>query len=245
MGSFYHEPLIDEDALLLIAGGSGITPFMALLRDQARRGWPLDIHLLYGSRTPTDVIFGEELSSMARATDKLGYHLIVSEPPPGYGGATGLMDEETIGSLVGDISRRSVLVCGPTAMYDLVSDALGRLGVPRHRIRRELYGPPADVTISPGWPEGVDTTASVRIEVAGHGAIPASPTEPLIVALERHGVTIPSICRSGECSACRTKLLHGEVYMPPHTGIREADRATGHVHACVAYPLTDCAIELC
>ncbi len=68
--------------------------------------------------------------------------------------------------------------------------------------------------------------------------------EPLMNTLERYGIIVPAICRSGECSACRTRILSGKVFQPAHTGLRESDRELGYVHACVSYPLGDLRIRL-
>jgi ferredoxin len=57
-------------------------------------------------------------------------------------------------------------------------------------------------------------------------------------------VLLPAICRTGACSACRTRLLSGEVFIPPGVGLRESDRQAGYIHPCLAYPLTDLRIRL-
>ena len=66
-GGFYHEPLIDGDDLVFLAGGSGITPFMSIIRDAIQHDRPFKMHLLYGSRTLDDVIYADEL---AQVTDR-------------------------------------------------------------------------------------------------------------------------------------------------------------------------------
>ena len=243
-GSFYHEPLIDGDDLVFLAGGSGITPFISIIRDQERRGWPLRIHLLYGSRTPDDVIFGEELARMADASKGFTCSLVISEPPEGYQGPTGLLDKKTIEETVGQLQGRTFYICGPRPMQDLCLEELARLGVPEHKIRRELYGPPDDVTREPGWPEAISAEDTFEVEVEGHRSIQARAGEPLLCSMERAGIAAPALCRSGECSACRCRLVSGRVFMPENTGLRDSDRRHGYVHACVAYPLEDLKLRI-
>jgi glycine betaine catabolism B len=243
-GHFYHEPLIDGDDLVFLAGGSGITPFMSIIRDAIQGERPLRMHLIYGCRTPADVIYGDELALLAEANPNLVYTLVISEPPPDYEGLTGLLDAALIQSQVGDVEGKTFYLCGPNVMTDYCQTALRELGVPRHRIRRELYGPPADVTREPGWPAGLPADTLFAVQVEGHRTIRALAGEPLLNALERYELVVPSVCRSGECSACRIRLLSGRVYMPPHTGLREADRAHNYIHACASYPLTDLVIRL-
>ncbi|UCC63714.1 MAG: iron-sulfur cluster-binding domain-containing protein [Anaerolineae bacterium] len=255
-GSFYYEPLIDGYDLVFLAGGSGITPFISIIRDTFGKGEavsPLHIHLLYGSRVPDDVIYDHELAELAASHPTLHYSLVISEPPPGYEGLTGFLDADLIRRQVGapstslgprDLIDKTFYICGPGVMYDFCLAALTEMGVPRHKIRRELYGPPDDVTQEPGWPEGLSAEMVFHVEVEGGDTIRAPAGEPLLNSLERYGIVVPAVCRAGECSACRTHLLSGRVFMPPHTGLRESDRQHGYIHACVSYPLEDLRIRL-
>ena len=244
VGSFCYEPLIDGDELIFLAGGSGITPFMSIIRQQEKLGWPLKIHLLYGSRKLKDVIFGDELNKLSKGNDRFKYTPVISEPTKSYKGEKGFLSAKLIQKLVGDISNKPVLMCGPNVMYDFCLSELEQLGIKQHKIRRELYGPPEDVTVMPGWPEKLKASKTFTVEVEGKAPFEAKAGEPLINALERQGVVVPAVCRSGECSACRTKIISGKVFMPAYTGIRESDVKLGYVHACVSYPISNLKIRL-
>lgn len=244
LGHFYPEPLIDGADLVFIAGGSGITPFMSMLREQLTKGWPQKITLLYGARTPKDVVFGKELKAMARQSERFNYTLVISEPPKGYKGETGFLDSKIMKKLIGEVEKKTFFICGPNVMYDYCIPELKKLKVPVHKIRRELYGPPDPVTEQPGWPKKIKAKDQFKVEVAGRKSFSAPAGEPLINSLERNHLVIPAECRSGECSACRIKLIRGKVFMPENVGLRESDHHTGHIHACVSYPLTDIEIRL-
>jgi len=123
-GHFYYEPLIDGEDLVFLAGGSGITPFMSMIRDTVQRQRPLRIKLLYGSRTPEDVIFRGELEELAANHSNFTFSLVISEPPEGFGGLKGFLDSKVITQLVGDVQGKTFYVCGPRAMYDFCK-ALG------------------------------------------------------------------------------------------------------------------------
>jgi ferredoxin-NADP reductase len=243
-GSFYHEPLIDGEDLVFLAGGSGITPFMSILRDAVRHERALNIHLLYGSRVPEDVIFHEELTELSTQQPNLHFSLVISEPPPDYEGLTGFLSADLIREQIGDPSGKTFYVCGPNLMYDFCLADLIRLGVPRYKIKRELYGPPDDVTQEPAWPPDLAADTVFTVEVDGRETIQAPAGEPLLNSLERYGIVVPAICRAGECSACRTRLLSGQVFQPAYTGLRESDREHGYIHACVSYPLEDLRIRI-
>jgi len=78
----------------------------------------------------------------------------------------------------------------------------------------------------------------------GGKTLRAPAGEPLMNTLERYGIVVPAVCRSGACSACRMRLLSGRVFQPAHTALRESDREHGYIHACVSYPLEDLRIGL-
>lgn len=243
-GQFYHEPLIHPDRLVFIAAGSGITPIMSMIRHNLGQDLPLRMQLLYGSRTPDEVIFGRELRELAAADERLELFITLSAAPPGYEGACGRLSPEMIEEQVGDPEGKVFFICGPAGLYGLCEATLTEMGVPRHRIRRESYGPPSPVSQAPGWPEEVSLDTEVEVEVENRKTFKTTAGEPLLNALERQGLAVPALCRTGECSTCRVKLLEGEVYLHPEAWVRESDRAHGYLHSCVTYPLSDLKIRL-
>ncbi len=243
-GWFCHEPLIDGDDLVFIAGGSGVTPFISMLRDFERRRPGVRVRLLYGTRTMDDVPFADELLRLEGALKGLKVTHVYSEASRGYRGAKGLLDAKRIGIHVPVVEGRRFFLCGPNPMLDLCRTALAQLGVPAYRVRTELYGPPDDPTLDPDWPDDVAPADVFPVDIEGGRRVMAKAEESLLVAFERHGVVVPSICRSGECSACRMQVLKGRVFMPGGVGVRESDRANGFVHACVAYPVSPLTVKL-
>ena len=243
-GRFYHEPLIDGENLVFLAGGSGITPFMSMIRDTVQRQHPLRIKLLYGSRTPEEAIFRGELEKLAATHSNFAFSLVLSEPPEGYEGLKGFLDSTLIAQLVGDIKGKTFYVCGPRAMHDFCRAALREMEVPQRKIRYELYGAPEDVNKEPGWPEGLSKDMVFEVDVAGKKMILAKAGEPLLNALDRSGLVVPALCRSGECSACRVRLLAGKVFVPSQATVRESDRKAGCIHSCVSYPIDNLRIKV-
>ncbi len=243
-GHFCHEPLIDGDHLVLLAGGSGVTPFASMIRDQAAKGFPLRLSLVYGSRLADDVIFDEELSALAAEHERFNYSLVVSEPDEGYEGATGFLDAARIRELAGGHRDQTYLICGPDVMMAYCQQALDELGVPRFKVRTESFGAPEEITACEGWPDGVAADARFTMDVEGRGPVSTRAGESLMSALERAGIVVPTVCRTGACSECRARLLSGDVFMPRDVGLREVDRDRGYVHLCVAYPVSDVKVRL-
>ncbi|MBN1381349.1 MAG: FAD-dependent oxidoreductase [Deltaproteobacteria bacterium] len=244
-GTFFYEPLMDSDHLVFLAGGSGVTPFMSIIRETVEQKLPLQIHLLYGSRSPDDIIFGDELKRIAATHLNIEVDFVISEPPKGWSGLTGLLDAGTILSTVGPVDGKTFFICGPAPMHVLCEGALESLGVPRRRIKKEAYGPPDDVTREAGWPAGI--SAETRFEVCEERSgkiLKAKAGEPLMVSLERAGLVVPSACRSGECALCRTRLVSGNVFIPSRVRRRWSDEQAGYIHPCMSYPLEDLRIKL-
>jgi ferredoxin-NADP reductase len=235
---------MDSDDLVFLAGGSGITPFASIIREAAEKGTDMKMHLIYGSRVPEDIIFGEELKQLEEEIDGLKVDYVISEPPQEYEGHCGFLDSEMLSELVGPVEGKTFYICGPAQMYGLCEGALESLGAPKRRVRREAYGPPSDITEEPGWP-GIDPDTEVEVVEERTGKkIKARAGEPLMNSLEREGIVVEAICRSGECTACRTRLLEGKVFAPERVRRRWVDEKLGYIHPCMSYPLENLRIKI-
>ena len=238
-GHFFYNPLFHDPAMVLIAGGSGITPFMSMIREIAECGLDRTVHLVYGSRDLKDVIFHQALQDISRRFSNIRYTPVIEEPPVGYQGYRGLITGDLLKEVLGELSAKTYYLCGPQGMYDLCIPALEKLGVPRRKIRKEAFGAPLDVWEDPAWPREVMREAVFDICLNHRQRIKAVAGESLLVALEKAGVVVPSLCRAGQCSMCRVKLLSGKVFEPAGIPVRKSDRRFGYVHSCMAYPLAD------
>ena len=161
-----------------------------------------------------------------------------------YPGLSGLITGDLIRQNLPEINDKTFYLCGPQAMYDFCVPELERLEVPRRKIRREIYGPPAQVTRSPNWPFNLPADQEFTVKIKGGRELRVPAGTPLATSLERQGVLIPSLCRSGECSRCRVKIVSGKVFEPAGIPVRRSDRRYGYRHACVTYPLEDLEIEI-
>ena len=141
-GYFVWEP--DRGGpLLLVAGGSGVVPLMAMLRRRAAAGSQVPARLLYSSRTLEDVIYREELDRLAAASDGLTVtHVLTRAQPPGWTGYARRIDAvmlEEVGWRPGE--RPLAYVCGPTRLVEAVAGHLVALGHDPARVRTERFGP--------------------------------------------------------------------------------------------------------
>jgi len=242
-GYFYYNPLFHGEKLAFIAGGSGITPFMSMIRELADKNLSRRLHLFYGSRVEDDVIYREEIDRISSAHRNFTWDLVLSEPAPSFKGLKGFINAGLIKESLKDLGW-TFFVCGPEAMYQFCLPELEKLSIPSRKIRVEVMGTPKNIVLSPGWPENVKAGDVFKIAIRGKKTISALASEPLMISLERAGIAIPALCRSGECSLCRTKLISGKVYQPNGVKLRKSDRAFGYIHPCMTYPITDIEILL-
>jgi len=243
-GNFYHNPLFHGDDLVFLAGGSGITPFMSMIREVTDRALCRNIHLIYGNRQTDDIIFQNELEDRVARHSNFRVTNVISEPPAGYTGHCGFISKQLLGDVLNHPSARMFYLCGPEIMYRFCIGELSALGIPGRKIRTEMFGPPADIAALPGWPPHIGRRDIFNVTVSNGKTIPARASEPLMVSLEKAGITVASTCRSGECSLCRTKLVLGRVFHSPAVKLRKSDRQFGYIHPCVAYPLEDLQIMI-
>ena len=129
--------------LLLVAGGSGVVPLMAMLRHRSRVASRVPTRLLFSSRHPEEIIYREELDRLASNADGLEvFHTLTRSQPPGWSGFARRIDERMLAEVLEPlgISARAYL-CGPTSLVETAANALVRLGLPPDRVRTERFGP--------------------------------------------------------------------------------------------------------
>jgi ferredoxin-NADP reductase len=142
IGGYFVWRLEDAGGLFLVAGGSGIVPLMAMLRQRASAGAVAPAHLLFSSRSLADVIYRDELERLASRRDGLTVvHTLTREAPPGWSGATGRVDRTRLAEGPPPAERPHVFVCGPTGLVEAAARTLVALGHDPARVKTERFGP--------------------------------------------------------------------------------------------------------
>lgn len=129
--------------LVLVAGGSGVVPLMAMLRHRARASSTVPTHLLYSSRSLEDVIYREELEQLVARNDGLTVtHTLTRKQPPGWQGLARRIDRDMLANITFDSETPPrIFVCGPTPLVETVSRTMRELGHAPARIKTERFGP--------------------------------------------------------------------------------------------------------
>lgn len=242
-GVFHFNPVFHYKRSVFLAGGSGITPFMSMIREVLEKGLDRELHLIYGARNIDLAIFDAELKDFAKKYNNFHYTLVLSDKDAKGGDRNGFIDADCIKDVVKTLDKTTFYLCGPQVMTDFCVDMLKSLNVRPRDIRREMFGARQDSQNEPCFPKELTGSEVFKLKV-GDKVIDAKCNESILCALERAGIRVNVCCRSGECSLCRVKLVSGKVFMPRGVLLRHADEMFGYIHSCKAYPISDVEIAL-
>jgi len=139
-GYFVWEPGSGSGApLLLAAGGSGVVPLRAIVRERSRTGSPVPVRLLYSSRSWEDVIYSSELGMPPDGVE-VTYTLTRTQPPMWQGYAR-RVDNQMLAEVAWPASEQPLAyVCGPTSFVESAAAGLVGLGYPAGRVKTERFG---------------------------------------------------------------------------------------------------------
>ena len=140
-GWFVWEPALGGP-LLLVGGGSGVVPLMAMARLRASAGSDVPARLLLSSRSWEDVVYRDELAALAEGPAGLEVvHTLTRSQPDGWTGYARRVDEAMLREVVWPAERGAqTFVCGPTAFVEAVASGLVALGYPAERVKTERFG---------------------------------------------------------------------------------------------------------
>jgi ferredoxin-NADP reductase len=142
IGGHFTWSVDDGGPLLLVAGGSGLVPLMAMLRHRAAQESAVDARLLLSARAWEDVLYGDEIRALGERGGVDVALTLTRSQPDGWTGFDRRVDAEMLTALgppPADVPR--VFVCGPTGFVERVADLLVALGHDPATIRAERFGP--------------------------------------------------------------------------------------------------------
>jgi ring-1,2-phenylacetyl-CoA epoxidase subunit PaaE len=247
-GNFTVEPrAVNHRHLVMIAGGSGITPIMSILETILRIEHDSRVTLIYGNRGWDDVIFRDRLAALCEEFgERLTVDHVLEHPPEWWTGERGLLSGDTLESRlqalqIEDDGLQRYFICGPTAMMDAAHMVLAERGIDTGRIAEERFTSPE----SRLGVRGSNKTERVVVSRAGYEqGIQVAPGQTILEAGLAAGIDMPFSCAMGGCGACRVRLTNGEVAMEEPNCLSRAERERGYVLACVGRPLGAVSVEV-
>ena len=189
------DPLPEK--FLFISAGSGITPIMSMLRALARRDALDDVVLLHSARTREEVIFGDELRRLAQEHEGFRLHEQLTKE-------MGRMGPGDLAELCPDWREREAFISGPAEMLDAMDEHWDREG-DCDRLHMERFQPIIGSEDAEHGEGGTIRFLDSDLEAESDGS------QPILVAGEEAGATLPFGCRMGICHTCVGKLCSGQV----------------------------------
>ena len=241
LGLFNYEEFRDTKNIVAIAGGVGITPFIAMAHDIVERNLDINLTILYGSVNPNEIIAKQELDMLVQ--DNIHVVHVISGNYP-YKGEKGFINADIIKRYTK--AKPTYFICGPKAMYDAILKELFANHVDLRRIRVEAF-PIEDITTHPEFPkEFADQEFEIEVHQGTHVTrIRSLAKESVATALERSGLRIHTSCRAGSCGTCRIKVLEGSYFIPfEYDHRRTIDKEYNYVHSCSTYPTSNLKIKI-
>jgi ferredoxin-NADP reductase len=141
VGGYFVWEASQGGPVLLVGGGSGVVPLMAMIRHRAATGSDVDMRLLFSSRGWEDVIYRDELARISGDGLRV-VHTLTRSRPPGWTGYARRVDAEMLAEVgPSPAERPHIYVCGPTPFVEAVAEALVQLGHVPQQVKTERFGP--------------------------------------------------------------------------------------------------------
>jgi ferredoxin-NADP reductase len=218
-GKFFLDVEVDRP-VVLISGGIGITPMLAMARVLTHLQDKREIYFFFGCRNSVDHMFRNEVIELQKANPNMRLHICYSRP----------LDRDAEGEHYNHHSRVSIelmkevlpssnyeyYLCGPGPFMDSLVNGLYEWGVPKKDVKFEAFGP-ATVSTGPKEPSakpdaGSQPTVEIEFARSGKKAFWDPAVATLLDFAEANGIkTIESGCRSGSCGACLVAIKQGSV----------------------------------
>jgi ring-1,2-phenylacetyl-CoA epoxidase subunit PaaE len=238
----------NERHLVAIAGGSGITPVMSLIKTLLREEPKSRFTLFYGNRDSSSVIFLEALAGLKdKHLGRLEIYHFLDQEEQDIDLFNGMLNrerlEEAIPALVPDAAEvDGWFICGPGPMMDAAEGALLDRNVPKERIHIERFTadrPPEAVSREMAHLQTQAAGVTVAVTLDGRTRRVPFTAENILDSARAAGLPAPFACKAGVCATCRAKVTKGKVEMAARYGLTDEEVADGYVLTCQSVPVGD------
>lgn len=241
MGSFVIETKPElKKHLYLFGGGSGITPLMSITKTTLKTEPESKVTLLYANRDENSIIFKSKLEELqATFGDRLEVIHFLETAPANWSGYTGYMTYDAIKETLDKTKDNSFtnvdyMTCGPEPMMNIVTETLESLGINMDHFHKESFTPTNTTEPAASKAEASDHTVKITLDGETHEVLVPAGTGILEAGLDA-GIDMPYSCQSGLCTACRAKVIAGEVENENADGLTEGEKSQGYVLLCVGH----------
>jgi ring-1,2-phenylacetyl-CoA epoxidase subunit PaaE len=229
------------------AGGSGITPVLAIIKTTLDIEPRSTFTLIYGNRSVDAIMFAEELEDLKnRYMNRFILYNVLSDDMQDVDLFNGVLDQNKcaafLETLIPAESIDEAFICGPAPMMDAAEAALKAAGVADSKVHVERFGTPLPQAGAPAI-EITEETPAAELEIIIDGnrrklRLPYEGASLLDVGLHA-GLALPYACKGGVCCTCRAKVLEGEVKMDKNYTLEEQEIRDGFVLTCQCHPISE------
>ncbi len=254
MGNFVLEPQTqDQRHVVLIGGGSGITPLMSMLKTVLKKEEQSVVSLVFANSTKDSIIFKDQLeglheeykerfrlynylSKATRAVNKKGFlgigKKVVTQEQ-------GRLDDKKLAAILDGLyiensDHTQYYICGPEGLMEVAEKTLKNRSIDTKNVFKEHFVLKAAKETN--LPEG---TRSVNVVVDGVTSQVEVKKQSILFSAIDQGIDVPYSCQSGICTACMAKCTSGEVKMEFEDALTDEQIAEGYVLTCIGYPMSD------
>jgi ring-1,2-phenylacetyl-CoA epoxidase subunit PaaE len=237
---------------LAVAGGSGITPILSIMKTVLAREPGSRFTLIYSNRSPASTMFKEDLEDLKnRYLSRVSLHYVFTQEHVESPLYAGRLDRARVARFMQTVVDPSDIaqayICGPFQMNDEAEAALVAAGVPADRIHVERFGvaPAAGAVQARPVPQAGDARQA-RVVVVRDGLRREIDFREgqahLLGCASAAGLDMPYSCTSGVCGTCRARLVEGRVRMDRNFALDKKEVEAGFILTCQAVPLTDTVV---
>ncbi|MCH6235408.1 2Fe-2S iron-sulfur cluster-binding protein [Cognataquiflexum rubidum] len=236
----------NKNQFVMVAGGSGITPIMGIIKSVFVNEPESKVTLIYCSRSEDQIIFKKQLDAFeSKYPDRFKIFHNISQPSSGWTGLKGRLDVEKVKTILNEnnhpgLDSPKFFTCGPDGVMDTAISAFESMGFDKKSIFKESFF--SDIhakeeTLKSEGKLSPELTREIEVTVEGQSysfEVPAGKT--ILEAGLDKDINMPYSCQSGLCTACRGKLISGKVDMIEDAGLSESEIAAGYILCCSSKP---------
>jgi len=243
-GKFVHTTQYEARiTYYLLGAGSGITPLYSLLKDILESEPLSTVHLLYGNRDASEIIYHSELQSLSNYYKGQCYlKFFLSKPQKllfidHWDGQVGRLDSAALEKYLSAFPKQTIeekfFICGPDQMIEQLSDHLTVMEKGEHILSERFNNKKVKMESQPDR-----AICKAKIHLDGETVEIDIKNQSILQTLIDGGYDPPFSCTSGVCTTCMAKLKSGQVEMDVNYGLDEDEVAEGYILTCQSHPST-------
>jgi ferredoxin-NADP reductase/fatty acid desaturase len=250
-GDFVYPPITPRNiqALVLIAGGSGITPMLSILLSSLQQNDDMPIHLVYAARSADNIMFFDVIETLRCANpERLTVAYVVKDLVSHKLATVGRLNSALLEALLPMLGENAdktqshateFYVCGPEGLKNEALNALTANSIANERVHIEQFIP----TIT--HPQGALHKIGITLKDGHKHVLNVASNQTVLEVAKANGVMLPHACGSGTCGTCKFKIDSGQTSDISDTipGITADEQTAGFTLACQCKPQSDLALS--